>query len=205
MFLWVSLSIESIGQRLREGDSLKTVKIELSSKSYEAVDDIYESLLRSLKSEDRPKALKFLQWLCYSKVSLSAGHIRVALCVDESTDFEDIEELLEQLETYDPKTLPLKARHLSCGLADIQKGQDDLRVTFIHQTALDFALHKGLPMLGNSSQGSQVQVIEANWRLSRSCLRILVNEESLRILDELSRKFGAREWWTVQNKLTERT
>lgn len=149
------------GTRLRKiMETIKEVPKEL--------EDFYAALMADIDYDSRAQTVKLLQWVCFSREPLTTKDLQHALAVDAymdhrtSAEFKSGDYYTDTLED-----LEKVVASLSRGLVQIINN----RVQFIHQSAQDYFLNRGLQDLERNDNYSVAAL--GHFQISRSCIRYM--------------------------------
>ncbi|KAL7785260.1 hypothetical protein V8C37DRAFT_419985 [Trichoderma ceciliae] len=180
IFMWARLVMERVLYLERQRAGWKRIEEEIRTTPSD-MDELYLDHINRM--DDKPASLKLIQWICFASRPLSLIELRWALAVDADCPHK----LLQQCESakdyeYDDD-MEKRVIALSCGLAESVSSSETSIVQFIHQSAKDFFMEKGLLVLDSSSTFIDAAIGKAHFQLSRTCIRYLSMEE---ISDEIS-------------------
>ncbi|PNY28364.1 Uncharacterized protein TCAP_01706 [Tolypocladium capitatum] len=198
IFMWARLAIERILLLRRRGFSWKKIEAEIHTIPA-GLDELYQELVHGM--DEKPASLRLLQWICFATRSLSLNELRWAMVVDETCPHKSLQQC-QEADDYisDSDMMEIRLKTLSRGLAETVPSSDTRVVQFIHQSAKDFFIDKGLMALycdqnstGADACNADLVAGTAHYRLSRSCIRYLAMEELAGPLfgsrDEIMSKF----------------
>ncbi|KAH7012312.1 ankyrin repeat-containing domain protein [Microdochium trichocladiopsis] len=170
VFLWAWLVVNQVLDLERKGAGSTKIDAEIRSVP-QMLDDLYRELIRNMG----PDSLKLIQWICFATRPLSLDELRWALVVEADCPHRSLYECQSAGDyTSDEEGMKRRVQTLSCGLAEITS--DTKVVQFIHQSAHDFFVEKGLLVLDGAA-GPDFLVGIAHYRLSRICIHYLAMEE----------------------------
>lgn len=171
-FLWVDLVLTRVLQLLSAGRGLEIVRRKIQDIP-RTLEDLYKGLLGDISEEDRPQAIKLLQWVCFASRPLSIHELREALALDSDMKEVPISEY-RSTENYAKTNEQMERRlkTLSCGLVEIT-GENCI-VQFIHESVKDFLLSSGFEKCLNVHDA----FLSGHFQISRSCIRYLAMSES---------------------------
>ena len=168
IFQWVALVVEIVLKLRRYKKNMDTILKRIRETPTD-LHNLYHNIFQTIPDEDRPKALKLMQWVCFAARPLSLSELHIALILDMNSVFTSIKECLESSETYELEEMKEEVKRLSGGLIEVQETEKIPRARFIHQSVFDYLLKAGLEQLG----GSSMVIRNAHLQLSRSCLQYL--------------------------------
>ncbi|KAI9760567.1 MAG: hypothetical protein M1840_002382 [Geoglossum simile] len=142
------------------------------------LDDLYETIIRSLDVEDLPRSVRLLQWICFARRPLSLRELRCAMNVDTSSSyrsFSECRDLPNYIET--DKHTEKHLQDLSGGLTEVKRHQEDTVVELIHQSVSDYLTIKGFRSLDSSLDSTDKAIGCAHVQLSTSCILYFTMDE----------------------------
>ncbi|RKK95798.1 hypothetical protein BFJ71_g8264 [Fusarium oxysporum] len=144
VFIWAYLVVNRILDLDNGGAGLKQIEDETYSIPPD-LDDLYHDLIRNM--DERLASLKLVQWICFAVRPLSLDELQWAMIVDADCPHKSSQECKRSKDYMsDSDRIKRRVQTLSCGLAEVTL--DTEVVQFIHQSAKDFFLEKGLSALG---------------------------------------------------------
>ncbi|KAH6613521.1 hypothetical protein F5144DRAFT_406716 [Chaetomium tenue] len=179
IFMWARLVVDRALSMFRGGESLARIERMVQSTPPE-LDELYQILLEGLKPDERPASLKLMQWTCCSFQPLALDQLRWAMIIDADFRHDSLEEYEKEEDfTQDNDAMERRVTTLSRGLVEVVLSSDKRMVQFIHQSAKDFVVEKGLKLLtSTAAETLEADVIGvAHYQLSRTCIRYLSMEE----------------------------
>lgn len=156
-----ALELKMEGARLQK--IMKTVK-----EVPKELEELYAALMADVDHDSRPQAVKLLQWVCFSQEPLTTEQLQHALAVDaymshgNSAGYKSGDYYTDTLED-----LEKVVANLSRGLVQIANS----RAQFIHQSAQDYFLNRGLQDLERNDHYSAAA--RGHFQISRSCIRYM--------------------------------
>ncbi|EFQ99180.1 ankyrin repeat domain-containing protein 28 [Nannizzia gypsea CBS 118893] len=178
IFMWARLVVVRVLE-LEPYEPTEAIVEEIMNTSQDLY-DLYAKLIEKVKGN--PGSLKLLQWICFAKRPLSLDELRWAMAVDA-----DIKSPYRSLKVcknttyYTSKNQVIEGRvkTYSCGITEVIQLSTGPIVQFIHQSAKDFLVEKGLSLLDCSRipGGRDNAIGRAHYQISRTCIRYLSMEE----------------------------
>ncbi|TKA76769.1 hypothetical protein B0A49_08379 [Cryomyces minteri] len=175
-FLWAVLVIPVI-LRLHKYLELGTIRRKIGELPPD-LDSLYTDILNEIQDdEERSRALRLIEWICFARRPLDMGELRYAVAVGSDASPASLQEWRMSDEYVETDSKMEQATvHLSCGLVEILQQNERRVAQFIHQSVKDYLIQGGgLQRLRGSSMIISVGSVEH--RLSRTCIRYLAMEE----------------------------
>ncbi|KAJ3539969.1 hypothetical protein NM208_g5267 [Fusarium decemcellulare] len=193
LFIWTRLVVENILQLERRGT------IEAMATAIDAVPrdlhGLYLNLVTTMAQD--PLSLKLIEWVCFAMRPLSLDELRWAMIVEHDCSHRSLHDCQAKKDfSGEREVLTRRLRALSCGLVELVQSsrQHDLpwkvdpghaeTVQFIHQSVQDFFIDKGLVLLTQYLNNSEIMAVDtrfvaemAHYRLSRICVRYMAMEK----------------------------
>jgi hypothetical protein len=180
VFQWASLVVDNASQLYRKGYGINRIVTEIQ-RIPRGLDELYRSLLDSIRREDKHQSLKLMQWICFAIRPLTLDELRHALVLDANGPYKSLREFQDAEEyTDDNDVIERRITYLSCGLAKTQVSRHKRTVQFIHQSVKDFFVQGGIRILDSRVATTDLAIGEAYYQLSRSCIYYIAMEEIFR-------------------------
>lgn len=167
VFQWAVLVAAQALELKMEGTRLQKI-IETIKEVPRELEDLYAALMADIGHDSRAQAVKLLQWVCFSREPLTTKELQHVLAVDAYMDHRTSAEY-KSGDHYTDTLEDLKkvVANLSRGLVQITND----RAQFIHQSAQDYFLSRGLQDLeGNDNYSVAAR---GHFQISRSCIRYM--------------------------------
>ncbi|KAI1169676.1 nb-arc and ankyrin domain-containing protein [Nemania sp. FL0916] len=172
VFIWTRLVIERIIELEREGMGWAEIAAAIDHIPNE-LDDLYGILLTSVTGSSA--SLKLIQWICFAVEPLSLLALQWAMAMDKNCSYRSFKEY--QSDIVDDYTMEKRIQALSCGIIEVSHSSSAKVVQFIHQTAKDFIITRGLQFIDSTSNSVEVAIANAHYQLSRTCIWYLAMQE----------------------------
>ena len=212
IFQWVVLVVPRVLMRVGDGENLEDLAAasQYLNEIPTELGDLYHNILQSINANDRYHSLLLFQWTCFARYALSHEEIQDAIVVDADTFYTSLHECRgSKYHATTSKALNALVQSLSGGLIEIKRASDKSKshVQFIHQSAYDYLLERGLQTL-DSTQETNV-VGRAHLRLSRCCIKYMSMIEISLPGKDLEREFplvhyAASSWISHMVKVEEK-
>jgi len=179
VFMWARLAVDEALKLDSKGRGLRMIEEKIKTLPPE-LDSLYSGLVADM--DEIPASLKLIQWVCFATRPLSLEELRWAMILDAECPYKSFRQC-ENAEEYDCH-MENRLKTLSRGLAEAVPSADSRAVVqFVHQSAKDFFIDKGLTILTDKLKSADPTVIKmdvtasAHHQLSRTCLRYLAMDE----------------------------
>lgn len=167
VFQWAVLVATRALELKLEGTPLRKI-METIKEVPRELENFYAALLADIGHDSRAQAVKLLQWVCFSREPLTTKELQHALAVDANMDHRTSAEYKSgEYYTDTLEDLEIVVASLSRGLVQITNN----RAQFIHQSAHDYFLTRGLQDLEKNDNYSSVT--RGHFQISRSCIRYM--------------------------------
>ena len=177
IFQWTRLVVDEVEVLRLNGETIKSVEERIQHIPKD-LSRLYRDLLGGITEADRPKALKFFEWIVFAIRPLSLDELRIAMAIEPDSQYRSMQEYQEEkMLTGSNDDLERRVKFLSRGLAEVRQHKDERIVQFIHQSVNDFLVSGGLTILVADQQLIDLAIGSAHYRLSRSCIRVIEMEE----------------------------
>ena len=186
-FQWAYLVTKRVLTLKRKGKSIEVIDEELKQIPKD-LNELYTELIQNIPPEDKPDALKLIEWVCFAfrPLTLDVIHLAMALEIDGPKDYESYDRRAKKFAS-DDESLKRRVTTLSCGLIEIQESGDRLIAQFIHQSVQDFLLQSGMHLL--TGETIDTAIGKAHHRLSRMCFCYITMDE---VIKSTSKKSQAK-------------
>lgn len=218
VFQWVVLVVERVLKLRRYRRPIDVMFKEIRATPRD-LHKLYAKILEDVSSEDNQSTLKLLQWICFAKRPLTLDELALAMSIDANTPYSSMREYEESVRVMSAEEMGEEAKRLSAGLVELwtENGKSALsvgktRARLIHQSVYDFLIGGGLQNLSSKS----TVAADAQYQLSRSCLRLLALEDILvtvhsdvhpsgrqPLVERLPLLFYALDYWMYHARETE--
>jgi ankyrin repeat protein len=177
IFQWARLVVDEVDVLHQNGETVKSMEERIQHIPND-LSRLYRDLLGHITEVDRPKALKFFEWIAFAIRPLSLDELRIAMAIEPDSQYRSIQEYKEgKMLTGSNDDLERRVKFLSRGLAEVRQHKDVRIIQFIHQSVNDFLVSDGLTILVADQQLIDLAIGSAHYRLSRSCIRVIEMEE----------------------------
>ena len=200
VFMWVRLTAERVLELELDGVELSMIKEKVKS-TPRKLDNLYQRLVQSMNR--RSVSLRLIQWICFAIRPLSLDELRWVMIVDAECPHRSLQQCREAKDyTSDNVNMERKIQKLSRGLVEVVHSSNAHFVQFIHESAKDFFVKKGLSALDGGlnmveaesdtsetdseateadetveTESETAKIGIAHYRLSRTCIRYLAMDE----------------------------
>jgi ankyrin repeat protein len=172
IFLWVVLVVEMFIEMIDDGKTAKDMEDILNDVPME-LEELFSNLFRTLKPNERPKALKLLQWVLLAERPLNPADICLAIAFTSETPYMSLQKWKtsgEYVRSYEQMVRMI--RSYSRGLIEVT----DSVVQFIHESVRELFLRgNGFAILDNTL--APYAIGKGHSSISRACLNLIDIEE----------------------------
>jgi ankyrin repeat protein len=176
-FQWANIACSLASQKYLDGISMTKI-LDMLRKAPEILSKLYDTLVDKIPSEDRPSALRLIQWIYLAARPLSVTELRFAMALGSllhSSPAPTLHTDLEASDEYeDDDQMEKRVRHLSGGLAEIKSQEEEVIVQLIHESVNEFLAEGGLEKLAGEESSS---IEEGHYQLSRVCINYATLED----------------------------
>jgi len=179
VFMWARLAVDEALKLDSKGRGLRMIEEKIKTLPPE-LDSLYSGLVTDM--DEIPASLKLIQWICLATRPISLEELRWAMILDAECPYKSFRQC-ENAEEYDCH-MENRLKTLSRGLAEaVPLAGSRIVVQFVHQSAKDFFIDKGLTILTDKLKSAGLTATEmdvtasAHHQLSRTCLRYLAMDE----------------------------
>ncbi|RSL50986.1 hypothetical protein CEP54_011650 [Fusarium duplospermum] len=153
VFMWARLVVERVLALELGGEGLKNMEAEIQRIPPD-LDALYDGLIQSM--EKKATSRRLIEWICFSTKPLSIDQPRWTMVIDPDCPHKSLQQCQQSAEyTRDNEIMERRIKTLSCGLAETVQSSDSRTVQFIHQSAKDFIIEKGLLILADLDGGHE--------------------------------------------------
>ena len=172
IFLWVVLVVEMLIEMIDDGKTAKDMEDTLNNVPMD-LEELFSNLFRTLKPNERPKAVKLLQWVLLAEKPLNPADICLAIVFTSETPYRSLQEWKtsgEYVRSYEQMVRMI--RSYSRGLIEVT----DSVVQFIHESVRELFLRgNGFAILDNTLGPHAIG--KGHSSISRACLNLINIEE----------------------------
>lgn len=190
IFQWTVLVLGKARVLRTQGNNIQDIIARLNVVPAD-LHELYNLLLTDL--DEPAQTLKLFQWLLFSEYPLSVRQIQHALALDPEMPEKSIADYKKAHKVTEDSMLEARVTSLSRGLVRFPRNWTFLsdsgrfsdsrisfklsldRISFIHQSVIDYLLSGGLEHL--DTQGDEPMAKKAHFQISRSCLKYLSMKE----------------------------
>jgi ankyrin repeat protein len=172
IFLWVVLVVEMLVEMIDDGKAANDMEDVLNEVPMD-LEELFSNLFRTLKPNERPKAVKLLQWVLLAERPLSPADICLAIAFTSETPYMSLQKWKtsgEYVRSYDQMVRMI--RSYSRGLIEVT----DSAVQFIHESVRELFLRgNGFAILDNTLAPHAIG--KGHSLISKTCLNLINIEE----------------------------
>jgi ankyrin repeat protein len=172
IFLWVVLVVEMLIEMIDDGKTVKDMEDILNDVPMD-LEELFSNLFRTLKPNERPKAVKLLQWVLLAERPLNPADICLAIAFTSETPYMSLQKWKtsgEYVRSYEQMVRMI--RSYSRGLIEVT----DSVVQFIHESVRELFLRgNGFAILDNTLTPHAIG--KGHSSISRACLNLINIEE----------------------------
>jgi ankyrin repeat protein len=172
IFLWVVLVIEILIEMIDDGKTAKDMEDILNNVPMD-LEELFSNLFRTLKPNERPKAVKLLQWVLLAERPLNPADICLAIAFTSETPYMSLQKWKassEYVQSYEQVVRMI--RSYSRGLIEVTGSV----VQFIHESVREIFLRRnGFAILDNTLTPHAIG--KGHSSISRACLNLINIEE----------------------------
>lgn len=186
VFQWVVLVVKMVSNLFLSGRNLHDILDAVRHKPTELY-DLYRELLRSVEPNKQRECLQIMQWTSFAKRPLREIELHHALAIQNSNSACCLQDTLQATSQGNEKEFEWRIRDVSKGLVEILPSKSSPleseghgRVQFIHQSVADFMTQEGIEILNSSWDTSQSVTGQAHFSISRTCVKLIIMEQSFR-------------------------
>lgn len=169
VFMWARCAVKKVLSLEREGAGLDEIRAAISSTPSD-LDKLYQQLVSTMG----PGSLKLAQLTCFATLPLSLDELRWAMLIEADCLHRSLR-ACKNTENYIPDNRWMKRRVQALGRGLVEVTRTGV-VQFIHRSAKDYFVEKGLAALDGGTTSSEV-AIRAHSRFFQICMRYLAMEE----------------------------
>jgi len=186
VFQWVVLVLRRIIGMCGDGKTLRQC-LEALQELPQDLDDLYETIIQSLKRRDQGQSLKLLQWLCFALRPLSITEFRCVMNLDANLTYQSFQKC-KKLPAYIETDTQMERQLLSLsgGLAEWKNHQYKRVAQLVHQSVNDYLISKGFYHFDISLVSINRSVGCSHVRLSQSCIVYFTMDEIKNRHDDLT-------------------
>ena len=164
-FLWTRLILERVDELCDLREPLSKIKMEIDQSNI--LDDFYNRMIS--RAKHKSKTLQMMRWLCFSRRPLTHEELQWAVLFDPGCEYESLEEGRRSHGfAYIDDQVDKWIRNVSCGFAEIVGFEGARVVQFIHQSAKDYILQRGLWRLGGTDEPAPDNGVQYTWMYAAS-------------------------------------
>ena len=172
IFLWVVLIIEMLIEMIDDGKTAKDMEDILNNVPMD-LEELFSNLFRTLRPNERPKAVKLLQWVLLAERPLNPADICLAIAFTSETPYMSLQKWKtsgDYVRSYEQMVRMI--RSYSRGLIEVT----DSVVQFIHESVRELFLRgNGFAILDNTLAPHAIG--KSHSSISRACLNLINIEE----------------------------
>jgi ankyrin repeat protein len=172
IFLWVVLVVEMLIEMIDDGKTAKDMEDILNDVPVD-LEELFSDLFRTLKPNERPKAVKLLQWVLLAERPLSPADICLAIAFTSDIPYMSLQKWKtsgEYVRSYEQMVRMI--RSYSRGLIEVT----DSVVQFIHESVRELFLRgNGFAILDNTLGLHAIG--KGHFSISRACVNLINIEE----------------------------
>ena len=172
IFLWVVIVVKMLIEVIDDGKTAKDMEDILNNVPMD-LEELFSNLFRTLKPNERPKAVKLLQWVLLAERPLKPADICLAIAFTSETPYTSLQKWKtsgEYVRSYEQMVRMI--RSYSRGLIEVT----DSVVQFIHESVRELFLRgNGFAILDNTL--SPHAIGKGHSSISRACLNLINIEE----------------------------
>jgi ankyrin repeat protein len=172
IFLWVVLVVEMLIEMIDDGKTAKDMEDILNNVPMD-LEELFSNLFRTLRPNERPKAVKLLQWVLLAERPLNPADICLAIAFTSETPYMSLQKWKtsgDYVRSYEQMVRMI--RSYSRGLIEVT----DSVVQFIHESVRELFLRgNGFAILDNTLAPHAIG--KGHSSISRACLNLINIEE----------------------------
>ncbi|KAL9623717.1 MAG: hypothetical protein Q9160_001947 [Pyrenula sp. 1 TL-2023] len=195
VFQWVVLIVRMASDLYLDGTHEEDICDAVRNKPTE-LSELYHDLMQTIIPEKRVETLQIMQWIQFSKRPLRITELRHALAIQKFSTSSSLEESLLHASGQTDEEFERRLRDRTKGLVELTEVharredfdsylfKNDKVIQFIHQSVADFVAFEGIKILNTSWDASQSMAGQAHFLISRTCVNLIIMEQSYRRRNE---------------------